>query len=192
MADENNSNLLAYSAQFRTSNLVKNVCGYVDGKEYNSTSKDVMSDGDCRGRDPIGDSGTIGTNIDINMRNCLIVKNSCGYTPSNEYNITNKDVMSDGDCRGRDPQGSSGIIGTNIDINMRNCLIAKNGCGYTPSNEYTIGNKDVMSDGDCRGRDPQGDSGTIGTSIDINARTKELSKNAGRYVSARPYGEGNC
>lgn len=83
MADENTSRLLVNSASFRTENLVRNSCRYTCGKEYNATSPDVLSDGDCRGRDPQAEGGTIGTNLDIQQRGCTTVRN--GYTNAKPY-----------------------------------------------------------------------------------------------------------
>jgi len=67
-----------------------------------------------------------------------LVRNKCchGYTSGNEYCAGNKDTISDGDCRGRDPQVPGGSIGTNEDIADRNCSIAKNSARYYPGHEY--------------------------------------------------------
>lgn len=67
-----------------------------------------------------------------------LVRNKCchGYTFSNEYCTGNADTISDGDCRGRDPQTPGASIGTCIDIADRTCSIAKNSNRYTPAHEY--------------------------------------------------------
>lgn len=55
------------------------------------------------------------------------------YNPQKKYDITSPDVFSDGDDKGRDDNGS-GQIGTNIDINAREIMRAKN--KYSPSKPY--------------------------------------------------------
>jgi len=92
MADntcDNSSRLLVNSAVYRDCNVVRNKCchGYTCGNEYCAGSADVISDGDCRGRDPKDGSttATIGTCIDIQDRICSIAKNSNLYTPGHEY-----------------------------------------------------------------------------------------------------------
>ena len=176
MAEES-SRLLENSESFRTCSIAKNSAGYVPGNEYCAGHEDTISDGDCRGRNPEGNSVTIGTVCDIEMRNKLMAKNSDGYTCGNEYCAGHQDTLSDGDCRGRDPEGSGGVIGTNCDIEMRNKLMAKNKDRYTKGDEYCAGHEDTLSDGDCRGRDPEGDGGTIGTNKDITVRTTSISRN---------------
>ena len=94
MANNNEcpSNLSTISEQFRKDNLVKNSCRYVDGKEYKIGSADVISDGDCRGRDPKDPNSatsTIGTNLDIVTRNEQLVRNSNRYTCGHEYGSGN-------------------------------------------------------------------------------------------------------
>jgi hypothetical protein len=84
---DNSSRLLVNSAIFRDCNLVRNkcCCGYTCGNEYCAGSKDVISDGDCRGRDPQSPGAPIGTCIDIADRTCSIAINSNRYTPGHEY-----------------------------------------------------------------------------------------------------------
>lgn len=55
---------------------------YNKQKEYNSSSPDVFSDGDNKGREDNG-SGQIGTNIDIETRNKLLAKSR--YNSSKPY-----------------------------------------------------------------------------------------------------------
>jgi len=55
------------------------------------------------------------------------------YNQQKKYDITSPDVFSDGDNKGRDDNGS-GQIGTNIDINARETMRAKN--KYNPSKPY--------------------------------------------------------
>jgi hypothetical protein len=182
MAEES-SRLLVNSKAYWTCSIAKNGDGYVPGQEYNLDSADTISDGDCRGRDPKNAGGSIGTNKDIDMRNCLMAKNSDGYTYGNEYCEGNVDTISDGDCKGRDPQSEGSSIGTNKDIEMRNCLMAKNKCngGYSYGNEYCSGNVDTISDGDDKGRDPKNAGGSIGTNIDIKERNELVKKNMYTY-----------
>lgn len=94
MANNNEcpSNLSLIGEQFRKDNLVKNSCRYVDGKEYSVGSPDVISDGDCRGRDPkdpTSASSTIGTNLDIATRCTQLAFNSARYTCGHEYGSGN-------------------------------------------------------------------------------------------------------
>jgi len=91
MADETPSKLSALSEAYRTCSLIKNSCGYVEGNEYKDGNKDVISDGDCRGRDPkdSSTSSTIGTNFDIECRNALLGKNANHYTVAKPYGCGN-------------------------------------------------------------------------------------------------------
>jgi len=73
-----------------------------------------------------------------------------------------------------------------------NCTIVMNSSRYLPNAPYEIGHPNTISDGDDKGRDPDGGSGSIGTSKDIYERTCMLAKNSDRYTSAKPYGVGNC
>lgn len=73
------------------------------------------------------------------FRDCTLVLNSCRYTTGDEYCSGSADVLSDGDCRGRDPKSAGGSIGTNLDIDCRGALIAKNSKLYTPGHEYCAG-----------------------------------------------------
>lgn len=68
---------------------------------------------------------------------------------------------------------------------FRTCSLAKNGDGYTPSNEYCAGNPDTISDGDDRGRDPKTGGGSIGTNIDIKERNELIKKNM--YTHGKEY-----
>lgn len=83
MADETISNLLVNSEDIRKKMLAKNADGYTEGNEYCASHPDTISDGDERGRDPEDEGGSIGTKKDIDMNNCLIVKNK--YNTDNEY-----------------------------------------------------------------------------------------------------------
>ena len=183
MADES-SRLLESGAEFRTCSIAKNGSGYIPGKEYSPTTPDTISDGDNRGRDPQNDGGSIGTNIDIQTRSALIVKNN--YTSSKEYGLGHVDTISDGDNKGRDPQNDGGSIGTSKDIQTRNTLMAKNSDGYTVGSEYCAGSADTIADGDNKGREPQ-QGGEAGTFIDFSSRTcsvvKNLYKNNNQYCA---------
>ena len=79
--------------------------------------------------------------ISEEFRKCTLILNSCRYTCGNEYCTGSADVISDGDCRGRDPKeggaGSAATVGTNLDIACRKEMITKNGKLYTPGNEYS-------------------------------------------------------
>lgn len=188
MADE--SRLLTNSEDFRTCSIAKNSCHYIPSKEYCAGVPDTISDGDNRGRDPQDIGGEVGTQIDIKMRDCSLAKNSDRYTHGSEYCAGVPDTISDGDCRGRDPEGQSGTIGTNKDIQMRNNLMAKNADGYTYGNQYCAGVPDTMADGDAKGREPQqGDE--AGTCIDFANRSRLLGKNSNLYTKNRQYGFGN-
>lgn len=83
MADETISNLLVNSEDLRKCSLAKNSDRYTEGNEYCASHPDTLSDGDNRGRDPEDEGGSIGTKKDIQMNNCLIVKNH--YNSDNEY-----------------------------------------------------------------------------------------------------------
>ena len=65
-----------------------------------------------------------------------LVRNSGRYTCAKEYCAGSPDTISDGDCKGRDPQAPGAPIGTNEDIADRTCSIAKNSKHYTPGHEY--------------------------------------------------------
>jgi hypothetical protein len=79
------SRLETISKEYRECTLVYNSCRYTCGDEYCSGSQDVVSDGDCRGREPEGPSGTVGTNCDIAERDKQMVKNAARYTPTHQY-----------------------------------------------------------------------------------------------------------
>lgn len=190
MADET-SRLVTISEDFRTCSIAKNGQGYVPGKEYLPATPDTISDGDDRGRDPKTDGGSIGTNIDINTRNKQMAKNADGYTYGDEYGVSHPDTISDGDCKGRDPENNSGSIGTSKDIEMRNKLMARNGDGYTPTKQYCAGVPDTIADGDDKGREPKQLGEEAGTCIDFNSRSCSLSKNTNLYTKNRQYGFGN-
>jgi len=83
MADETISNLLVNSEDLRKCALAKNSAGYTTGNEYCASHPDTLSDGDNRGRDPESEGSSIGTKKDIEMTNCLLVKNK--YNSGNEY-----------------------------------------------------------------------------------------------------------
>jgi len=191
---DESSRLLENSADFRTCSVAKNSCGYTPGHEYCPTVSETLSDGDNKGRDPETDGGAIGTNIDIDMRNCSLAKNAALYTPGNEYLPAHADTISDGDDKGRDPEDGNQHnpnIGTTIDIGMRECLLAKNSDRYTPGNEYCAGNADTIADGDDKGREPEADGEEAGTCIDFSSRTCSLAKNAGLYTKGNEYGAGS-
>jgi len=189
MAEET-SRLLENSAELRTCSLAKNSAGYTPGKEYLPTTPDTISDGDNRGRDPESEGAIIGTQIDIETRTKQMAKNADGYTYGNEYGPSHADTISDGDCRGRDPESEGGSIGTNKDIDTRNKQMAKNADGYTYGNEYCAGVADTVADGDDKGREPEvGEE--AGTCIDFNNRNRLLAKNAGLYTKGNEYCAGS-
>ena len=137
MAEES-SRLLANSEDFRTCSVAKNSAGYTPGSEYCAGTPDTISDGDNRGRDPEDGGGSIGTSIDIETREKLLAKNADRYTKGNQYCAGHEDTLADGDNRGRDPENQGACIGTNLDIQSRTCLGAKN--LYKKGNEYCAGN----------------------------------------------------
>jgi len=190
MADES-SRLLINSEDFRTCSIAKNSAGYTPGSEYCAGVPDTISDGDNKGRDPQNNGGSIGTLTDIKMRECLLAKNSDGYTSTNQYCAGVPDTISDGDCRGRDPQSGGGSIGTNKDIQMRNCLMAKNSDGYTSTNQYCAGVPDTVADGDDKGREPESIGQEAGTCIDFAMRDCMLAKNANLYTKGNEYCAGS-
>jgi len=190
MADES-SRLLINSEDFRTCSIAKNSKGYKPGSEYCAGSPDTISDGDCRGRDPQNGGASIGTDKDIQMRECLLAKNADRYIFGNEYCAGNPDTISDGDCRGRDPQNNGASIGTDKDIQMRNCLLAKNADRYTFGNEYCAGNPHTISDGDDKGREPQNNGQEAGTCIDFQSRNCLLAKNANLFTKGNEYCAGS-
>jgi len=190
MADES-SRLLENSEDFRNCSIAKNSCHYTPTKEYCAGVPDTISDGDNRGRDPQDIGGEIGTQIDIKMRECSLAKNADRYTPGNEYLPAHEDTLSDGDCRGRDPENGGVSIGTNKDIEMRNKLMAKNADGYTYGSEYCAGVADTIADGDDKGREPEDVGQEAGTCIDFASRNCSLAKNAGLYTKDKQYGFGN-
>ena len=83
MADETISNLLVNSKDIREKMLAKNADLYTEGKEYKTGHPNSISDNDEKGRDPEEEGASIGTNTDICMNNCLIVKNK--YNSGCEY-----------------------------------------------------------------------------------------------------------
>jgi len=186
MADET-SRLLVNSKDFRTCAIAKNAKGYVPGKEYLPATPDTISDGDNRGRDPKTDGGSIGTKIDIDVRNKQMAKNADGYTFTDQYGASHPDTISDGDNRGRDPESQGGSIGTKIDIDVRNKQMAKNADGYTYGDEYGASHPDTISDGDCKGRDPESQGGSIGTNKDIEMRGRLMAKNTDGYTPTNQY-----
>ena len=144
------------------------------------------------GRDPEEDGGSIGTDKDIAMRECSLAKNAGYYTPGNEYQPSHQDTISDGDCRGRDPEDGGDSIGTDKDIAMRECLMAKNSDMYTFNNQYLPGHEDTMADGDDRGREPEEQGEDAGTCIDFESRQCSLAKNAGLYTKGHQYCAGTA
>jgi len=189
MAEEN-SRLLTDSEDLRTCSIAKNSSHYIPNKEYCAGVPDTISDGDNRGRDPKDIGGEVGTQIDIKMRDSLLAKNADRYTPGNEYLPAHQDTLSDGDCRGRDPENQGESIGTNKDIDMRNSLMGKNGDGYTYNNQYCAGVADTVADGDDKGREPEPGE-EAGTCIDFSSRNCLLAKNTNLYTKNRQYGFGN-
>lgn len=189
MAEES-SRLLDNSESFRTCSIAKNKAGYTPESEYCAGVPDTISDGDNRGRDPEADGGSIGTIRDIEMRNKLMAKNSDGYTKGDEYCIGHEDTISDGDCRGRNPEANGSAIGTTCDIEMRNKLLAKNRDRYTKEDEYCSGHEDTIADGDNRGRDPESQGSCIGTACDIQKRTGLSARNI--YNSGNEYCSANA
>jgi hypothetical protein len=189
MAEES-SRLLANSTSFRDCAVAKNSCLYTLNNIYCAGVPNTISNGDEKGREPQVEGGEIGTTTDVKMRNCLMARNTDGYTCSNQYCAGVGDTISDGDERGRDPLNAGGSIGTVIDINMRNCLMSKNGNGYTYSNQYCAGVPDTVADGDERGREPQ-NNGEAGTATDMKLRTTLLAKNSNLYTKNHQYGFGN-
>lgn len=85
-----------------------------------------------------------------------------------------------------------------ISEQFRKDNLVKNSCRYVDGKEYNIGSADVISDGDCRGRDPKDPTSAaspIGTIFDISCREKQMScigLNGKRYTNEKPYGSGNC
>jgi hypothetical protein len=86
--------------------------------------------------------------------------------------------------------GSSRL--TEISEQFYKCSIVLNSCRYLPENQYDVAHPDTLSDGDCRGRDPEDAGGSIGTNKDITERTIQLVRNSCLYTTDKPYGEGNC
>jgi hypothetical protein len=189
MAEES-SRLLSNSESFRTCSIAKNGAGYTPNSQYCAGVPDTVSDGDNRGRDPEADGAPVGTVCYIEMRDKLMAKNSDYYTKGDEYCAGHEDTISDGDNRGRDPETNGSSIGTETDIKMRNCLIAKNSDRYTKGDEYCAGHEDTLSDGDNKGRDPEQQGGSIGTNIDIQNRTCLGAKNL--YKCGKEYCVGNA
>lgn len=71
------------------------------------------------------------------LRKCSLAKNSGLYTEGSEYKTGHPNSVSDGDEKGRDPEDEGGSIGTSIDIQKENALIAKN--KYNSNNQYAAG-----------------------------------------------------
>lgn len=192
MGDEESSRLLENSKDYRTCSVAKNSKNYTPGNEYQASHADTISDGDCKGRDPEDIGGEIGTNIDIDTRNKQMAKNADGYTYGNEYGPSHADTISDGDDKGRDPESGGGSIGTDKDIAMRKCLMAKNSDNYTANNQYLPGHEDTMADGDDKGREPEDVGEEAGTCIDFENRQCSLSKNSGLYTKGHQYCAGTA
>ena len=116
------------------------------------------------------------------FRTCSIAKNSRLYTTGDEYCDGTSYTIADGDCRGRNPEDgdqNNPSIGIPKDIQMRQCLTAKN--SYNCGCVYSRGSNDTIADGDDRGRDPDDgnfDNQGIGIPIDIKMRNCLLAKNS--------------
>ena len=130
----------------------------------------------------------------VDYRNCSMAKNSCGYTPGDQYLPAHEDTLSDGDEKGRDPEDGnqhSLSIGTKTDVAMRECLLAKNSDLYSRGNEYCAGHNDTIADGDERGREPEGsDFNEAGTKQDFQERADLVKKNP--YNTGNQYCAGSC
>jgi len=190
MADES-SRLLENSEDYRTCSIAKNSARHSPGNEYCPATSDTISDGDDKGREPEQEGGSIGTKTDIATREKMIAKNADGYTKSNEYGAGHADTISDGDDKGREPEQEGGSIGTKTDIATRNCMMAKNADGYSPTNQYLPASPNTMADGDEKGREPESAGMEAGTSIDFANRECMLAKNSGLYTKSKEYGFGN-
>ena len=73
---------------------------------------------------------------------------------------------------------------------FRNKLLAKNKELYTEGSEYKTGHPNSISDGDEKGRDPEDEGGSIGTSIDIQKENALTAKN--KYNCNNEYAAGSC
>jgi len=84
------SNLSEISKQYYECSMIKNKCRYQPENQYDVAHPDTLSDGDCRGRDPLKpESASIGTNTDICERNCQLLNNCCLYSSSSPYDEGN-------------------------------------------------------------------------------------------------------
>jgi hypothetical protein len=77
------------------------------------------------------------------IREAMLAKNGKLYTEGKEYKTGHPNSISDGDEKGRDPEDEGGSIGTSVDIENREAMLAKNGNLYTCGNEYTAGSDNV-------------------------------------------------
>lgn len=112
-------------------------------------------------------------------RNILLAKNE--YSTNDEYGLTNKNALSDGDDKGKgDVNGS---VGSATDIEERKTLLGRN--EYAPNFEYDSTNPNAQSDGDDKGKGQVGDSGTIGSKQDIYERVQNTKVNP--YNSNKTY-----
>jgi len=71
---------------------------------------------------------------------CSLAQNAARYTVNKEYLPSTPDTISDGDMKGRDPKdgSASSSVGTVLDIEKRNALLASN--RYNQNKEYNSGN----------------------------------------------------
>lgn len=191
MAEEESSRLLENSEDYRTCSIAKNSARHTPGNEYLPATSDTISDGDNKGREPEQEGGSIGTKTDIATREKMVAKNADGYTKDKEYGAGHPDTFSDGDDKGRDPEQEGGSIGTKTDIANRNCMMAKNTDGYSPTNQYLPATSDTIADGDDKGREPEQAGADAGTSIDFANRNCMLAKNSSLYTKSKEYGFGN-
>ena len=166
--------------QNRTSSIARNT--YNDKNGYGINHPNAISDGDDKGKGEgeVANGLKIGGKADIKARKDLLAKNT--YKVNKGYDSNNKNARSDGDDKGKGD--NNGQIGSKTDIMARMDNLGRN-LNYNKDNPYGLGNKNALSDGDNKGKGQIGDTGTIGSLTDINARI-DLTK-ANTYGIKKSY-----
>jgi hypothetical protein len=158
--------------QNRTSSIARNT--YNDKNGYGVNHPNAISDGDDKGKGEgaVANGLKIGGKADIKARKDLLAKNT--YKVNKGYDSNNKNALSDGDDKGKGENKEQ--IGSMTDIKARMDNLGRN-TNYSKENPYGRGSKNALSDGDNKGKGQIGDTGTIGSLIDINSRIDLIKSN---------------
>ncbi|MDA3780822.1 MAG: hypothetical protein PF487_11485 [Bacteroidales bacterium] len=77
------------------------------------------------------------------IRKTMLAKNSDLYVENKAYKTGHPNSISDGDKKGREPEDVGGSVGTSVDIETRESMLAKNSDLYSCGNIYTAGSDNV-------------------------------------------------